>query len=161
MKVVRISIALSVLLGAAGCAAVRPLVIADAVGPLQPLLAETGPHGSMIVYSDTEGPLADPADYSPHSGYKLHSTDGRLLQVVENRSATDARQPRTLRLGVGRYVVTALAPRVGLVSIPVVIDAEQVTVVDLNREVLPSLLVAGEEWVRLPNGQIIGSKAQM
>jgi len=160
MKIARMSIALSVLLGAVGCAPVQPLVIADAVGPLQPLLAETGPHGTMIVYTDTEGPLADPADYSPHTGYKLYSMDGRLLQAVENRSVTDGRQPKALRLGVGRYLVTASAPRVGLVSIPVVIGEEQVTVVDLNREVLPNLLVAGEEWVRLPNGEIIGSKAQ-
>ena len=160
MKIARMSIALSVLLGVVGCAPVQPLVIADAVGPLQPLLAETGPHGTMIVYTDTEGPLADPADYSPHTGYKLYSMDGRLLQAVENRSVTDGRQPKALRLGVGRYLVTASAPRVGLVSIPVVIGEEQVTVVDLNREVLPNLLVAGEEWVRLPNGEIIGSKAQ-
>jgi len=160
MKILRMSFALSMLLGVAGCAPVQPLVIADAVGPLQPLLAETGPHGSMIVYTDTEGPLGDPGDFSPHSGYKLYSMDGRLLQTVENRSVTDGRQPKTLRLGVGRYMVTALAPRVGPVSVPVVIGEEQVTVVDLNREVLPNLLAAGEEWVRLPNGQVIGSRAQ-
>ena len=160
MKIACMSIALSALLGLVGCAPIRPLVIGDAVGPLQPLLNESGPHGSLIVYSDTEGPVGDPGDYSPHSGYKLYSMAGKLLQSVENRSATDGREPKTLRLGIGRYLVTASAPRVGLVSVPVVIGEEQITVVDLNQEVLPSLLVAGEQWVRLPNGQVIGSKAQ-
>jgi hypothetical protein len=160
MNMARPAIVLSALLGLAGCAPVQPLVVADAVGPLQPLIAESGPHGSMIVYSDTQGPVADPADYSPHSDYKLYSADGQLLQTVQNRSATDARQAKTLRLAAGRYTVTAVAPRVGLVSIPVVVNEDQVTVIDLNREVLPNLLVAGEEWVRLPNGQIIGSRAQ-
>lgn len=89
----------------------------------------------------------------------LYSMAGQVLQSVENRSATDWREPKTLRLGVGRYLVTALAPRVGLVSVPVVIGEEQITVVDLNHEVLPGLSVAGEQWVRLPNGQVIGSKA--
>ena len=160
MKIARTSIALAVLLGVAGCAPVQPLVVSDAVGPLQPLLRESGPHGSMIVYTDTQGPVADPGDYSPHSSYELYSMDGKLLQTVENRSATDGRQPKMLRLAVGRYQVTADAPRVGLVSIPIVIAEEQTTVVDLNREVLPHLLVAGEDWVRLPNGVVIGSKAQ-
>jgi hypothetical protein len=49
---------------------------------------------------------------------------------------------------------------VGLVSVPVVIAEEQVTVIDFNQEVLPNSLVAGDQWVRLPNGQIIGYKAQ-
>lgn len=160
MKIACLSIALSALLGVAGCAPVRPLLVSDAVGPLQPLVTESGPHGSLIVYSDTEAPVGDPGDYSPHTGYKLYSMEGQVLQSVQNRSATDWREPKTLRLGVGRYLVTAFAPRVGLVSVPVVIGEEQITVVDLNHEVLPGSVVAGEQWVRLPNGQVIGSKAQ-
>lgn len=113
----------------------------------------------LVVYSDTEGLVDDPGDYSPHSGYKLYSMEGQGLQSVENRSATDWREPKTLRLGVGRYLVTAFAPHVGLVSVPVVIGDEQTTIVDLNHEVLPGSSV-GEQWVRLPNGQVIGAKAQ-
>lgn len=160
MKITRLPIVLAALLGAVGCAPLQPLLVADAVGPLQPLLTESGPHGSMIVYTDAVGAVADPGDFSPHSDYRLFSSSGALLQTVENRSTSDARRPRTVRLGVGSYLVTASAPRVGLVSIPIVIGENQTTVIDLVREVMPDLQAAGDEWVRLPNGQVIGAKAQ-
>ena len=91
--------------------------------------------------------------------------DGRLLRSVDNRSSPFGRGLATVELPVGHYRVSASAPQFGLISIHVVINPAQTTVIDLINEVLPRSLAdaeqgAGEQWVRLPNGQVIGSKAE-
>lgn len=145
-----------------GCAPVHPLVVSETIGPMQSPVA-VHQHGSLIVYSDTERPGADPGDYAPHSDYSLYSVDGQLLRSVTNRNAPFGRAPATVQLPVGRYKVVAIAPKFGLISIPVVIANSQTTVVDLISEVYPpadKLQPDAREWVQLPDGQIIGTKAE-
>jgi hypothetical protein len=160
MKPIYILMALAVLLAGAGCAPIQPLVLSDPIGPLQPIADEFSLRGSLIVYSDTDGPPLDPADYSPHSSYKLYTMEGQLVRWVGNRDNMTSREPATLDLPVGQYKVTARAPNIGFVTVPVVIKENRTTIVDLNGDVLPHSLPANEKWVRLPNGQVIGSKSE-
>ncbi|WP_116809830.1 PEGA domain-containing protein [Steroidobacter cummioxidans] len=147
----------------AGCAPVQPFSVPEIIGPLQ--TAPTAATGSLIVYTETERPGADPSDYEPHSDYRLSSKDGKLLRSVNNRNAPSGRAPASVELPVGYYTVTANAPGFGLINIPVAIEASQTTVVDLTNQVFPpastnSVQSDADGWVRLPNGQVIGSKAQ-
>lgn len=144
----------------AACGTVQPCVVNDPIGPLPSSFESATPHGTLIVYSDTQRPAIDPADYAPHSDYLLYSESGVRLRTVENRISAFGRGPAEVSLAVGKYRVLASAPRVGLVSLPVVIRDSQTTVVDLVNQVVPQSAADGNEWVRLPNGQIIGAKSQ-
>ncbi len=164
MNTLRTCIYLSAVLFATACAPVQPRLIPDTVGPIEST-QRVQAIGSLIVYTDTERPGADPIDYAPHSDYRLYSKDDVLLFWVTNRNAPMGHAPATVELPIGHYKVVAAAPGVGLLSIPVAIIQSQTTVVDLINQVFPPPskqtpdLAAGN-WVRLPNGQIIGSRAQ-
>lgn len=164
MKPFHTCIFVSTLLFAAACAPAQPWLVTDTIGPL-PSPAAARPTGSLIVYTETERPGADPTDYAPHSDYRLYSMDGSLLRWVTNRNAPMGRAPATVELPIGHYKVVAAAPGAGLLNIPVVINQSQTTLVDLINEVFPPPSKQGPDldtghWVRLPSGQIIGSKAE-
>jgi hypothetical protein len=151
---------LAVLTACAGCAPIQPLVLSNPVGPLQSFADESRTGGSLVVYSETDGRVLDPADYPPHSDYQVYTLDGQRIWSVTNRDSISAREPATLELPVGQYKVTAKVLKIGFVTVPVVIEKDRTTVVDLNADVLPHSLAANEKWVSLPNGQIIGSKSK-
>jgi hypothetical protein len=157
MKMIQV---LAVLTACAGCAPIQPLVLSNPVGPLRSFVDESRTGGSLVVYSDADGRVADPADYSPHSDYEVYTMDGQAIRSVTNRDNMSAREPAIVELPVGQYKVTAKALKFGVVTVPVVIEQGHTTVVDLNAEILPHSLAANEKWVSLPNGQIIGSKSE-
>jgi hypothetical protein len=157
MKMIQV---LAVLTACAGCAPIQPLVLSHAVGPLRSFADESRTAGALVVYSDTDGPVIDAADYSPHSDYNVYTMDGQPVRSVTNRDNMSAREPAILELPVGQYKITAKALKFGFVTVPVVIENGRTTLVDLNRELLPRSLAANEKWVSLPNGQIIGSKSE-
>lgn len=77
--------------------------------------------------------------------------------MVNNRDSSLARDPVTLDLPVGQYQVTARAANFELVTVAVVIQGGRLTVVDLTQDVLAHATAANGNWVRLPNGEVIGS----
>lgn len=146
------------LLAGAGCAPIQPLVLDEPIGPLTWRVDES--RGSLIVYTDTESSPLDPADVARRSDYKLYTIGDEFLHAVNNRNGSFWRDPVTLELPVGQYKVTARAANFRFVTVPVVIQGGRTTVVDLTQEVLSHATAANGDWVRLPNGQVIGSKAE-
>jgi hypothetical protein len=139
-----------------GCASTASLVIDQPIGP-----ADRGAlprdSGTLVVYSMREFINGD-QDELVHSEYSVHALDGTLVRRVNNRGLSD-REPATVPLPAGRYKVLAMNYRYGRVSLTADIQAGLQTVIDLARETLPER-ASGEQWVRLPSGQIVGTRSE-
>lgn len=105
--------------------------------------------------------MGDFDDIQRHTDYKVFSEAGKLLEVVHNHPIRSGEEPAQVDLPPGTYRVVANANGYGLVTVPVVIKANQVTTVHLE---------GGGSWpneaaftqansVRLPDGQIVGWRA--
>jgi hypothetical protein len=155
--------ALALVLTSACVQSSQPLTLA-AVGPA-PLPAPTVT-GSLVVYSayDTH-PSANMVDENDrrYTDYKIYTdaTERQLVKSVDNRADILGDSPATVELPPGRYLVEALWNGHGSVNIPVVIAMDRTTIIHLE---------GGSPWpanagftdanaVRLPNGQIIGWRA--
>ncbi len=148
----------------AGCASSAPALALAPVGPPQHAPTPASAQGTLLVYSafNTGVPSPNlPDDIRQHSDYELRSPDGRLLQVVSNHAGFQSEDPAPVPLPAGNYRITARANGYGLVNVPVVIAANQVTTVHLE---------GGAAWpdqaalntansVRLPHGEVVGWKA--
>ena len=104
-------------------------------------------YGFLLVYT---APEVDPYlngrdEYRPrYTDYKILTGPGEFLQVVHNDSGTLMQKPARVRLPAGDYRVVAWANGRGLVTVPVVIAAQQLTLVhldmDKNKNVKPTNL---------------------
>jgi len=148
-----------------GCATGNHTLMLDTVGPVRPPwnTADTT-KGRLTVYSA----YAVTADFNDrdtrrpeYSDYKICDADGQLLQRVHNNSGTILQTPVAVLLTPGKYQVLAYANGYGAVTIPVMIAAQQTTLLHLE---------GGNPWadesvfnetnaVRLPDGQIVGWRA--
>jgi hypothetical protein len=131
-------IALAALGGLAACA--TPLVIREAVGPQRPLPVEAAMDGTLIVYTLTYAATYAQSEYPVHTDYTLLSRDQKVIQRVANRTGSFEANPVRVPLPPGEYSVQAPLARGGLVRVPVVIAAGQVTLVDLDGTALPRKL---------------------
>ena len=149
----------------AGCATGKSGITLDAVGPFpgQPA-AVSSANGTLVVYSayqvNADFNSRDP--YRPeYSDYKIFTTDGKLLQRVHNNSGTILQDPGSVELPTGKYRVIARANGYGYVTVPVIVEAQQSTILHLE---------GGGSWsdksalghtdaVRLPDGQVVGWRA--
>jgi hypothetical protein len=148
-----------------GCAAGRNGMALDTVGPpLSQPTAANSTNGTLVVYSAYEV-NADFNSRDPnrpeYSDYRILTNGGKLLQRVHNDSGTAIQDPVAVGLPPGKYRVSARANGYGYVTIPVIIETQQTTILHLE---------GGSSWpdesafnqtnaVRLPDGQIIGWKA--
>ena len=120
--------------------------------------------GTLVVYSafkrNADFNTSDP-NRPEHSDYKIFNTDGSLLCKVHNVTTTVFEDAVPIDLPPGRYTVGARANEYGYLKIPVMVVAQQRTVVHLE---------GGGFWpsdstfdasnsVSLPDGQIIGWKS--
>lgn len=145
------------------CATPPPLVIDQPIGPYNEL-ARSSNVGTLLVYSDTESLNGDP-EYLVHTNYTVLTSEGALVCKIDNHNSTVDIHPTPISLPAGRYKVIAKNLRYGDVSLVAVIQPGRETIIDLNEDVLPARTArAGnaeaDDWVRLPSGQIIGSKAR-
>ena len=122
-----------------------------------------GSNGTLEVFSafDSHAHFNDLPYLRHYTDYKITSADGTLQQTVHNNNGLLVEAPKSLELPVGSYQVVAHANGYGLVTVPVVIQANQVTTVHLeggaswpNHAVL-----LGSNPVRLPDGEIAGWRA--
>jgi len=150
------------LLALDGCATHRTITLAEAVGPLHPSMHHDKEVGSLIVYSDTEFYQPPNENRASHSPYRIETKDGQFLMGVRNKKGTFFEEPETVALPVGEYIVRARAANAGMVKVPIVIEAGQTTIVDLNGERLSQECSTGNDstLVRLPGGAAIGEKAR-
>jgi hypothetical protein len=149
-----------------GCATGKNGLALDTVGPPPfPLAAtrSTLTNGTLVVYSalrrNADFNALDP-NRPEYSDYKILTSDGKLLQRVHNNSGTILQDVVPVQLPPGKYNVIARANGYGYLTIPVIIAAQQTTMLHLE---------GGGSWpdesafnqtnaVRLPDGQIIGWK---
>jgi len=147
-----------------GCATGKNGLALDTVGPPLPQpTAAISTNGTLVVYSayevNADFNARDP-NRPEYSDYKILTTDGKLLQRVHNNSGTILQDPVSVELQPGKYNVVARANGYGYLTIPVIIAAQQNTILHLE---------GGGSWpdesafnqtnaVRLPDGQIIGWK---
>ena len=149
----------------AGCATGKSGIALDVVGPIpaQPA-AVSLTNGTLVVYSayEVNADFNSRDPYRPeYSDYRIFTSDGKLLQRVHNNSGTILQDPVPVELPAGKYRVIARANGYGYVTIPVIVDAQQSTVLHLE---------GGGSWpdepvfnqtnaVRLPDGQVVGWRA--
>lgn len=149
------------LVAVTGCATRARVVVQQAVGPARAVLARRrNSNGSLVVYSAMEVINAADARHPAHSSYRIYMPDGKLLRDVDNREGSFYQDPIAVPLAPGKYNIEARATNVGWVELPVIIEQGRTTVVDLDGDVLPPHEAGNGEWVRLPGGQIVGSRAQ-
>ena len=162
MKYTNYFLLMGLIVLASGCAFSRHVVLQTAVGPPPFVVATRSPEGGLAVYSASDiGTPGEPDYVNYHSGYKIYSLDGKMLKYVNNRvGPTYVEDPATVSLPPGRYNVVAGAAAFGTVSVPVVIEAGKTTFVHLDGSKLSSgRQTAASDFVRLPDGSIIGWRA--
>jgi hypothetical protein len=155
------------LLGAAalmgGCVSQPHGLVLDPIGPPNPQSAGAGSIGTLVVFSacDAHADFNDLPYLRHYTDYKITSKDGKLVQTVHNDNGPVPEGPKRVQLPVGTYSVVARANGYGVVTVPVIIRADQVTTVHLE---------GGPSWenrsqlnqsnpVRLPDGDIAGWRA--
>jgi hypothetical protein len=140
-----------------GCASRPPRVIDQPIGPLDANASSAG-NGTLVVYSGQESFNGDP-EYLVHTSYTILDPAGAVLRKVDNRGPVADRDPSQVLLPAGRYKVLAEDSYYGVVSLMADIQAGRKTVIDLNEEQFPPR-ARGDQWVRLPSGQIVGAKSR-
>jgi hypothetical protein len=149
----------------AGCATNQPLILHEAVGPLAPPVTSSSSEGRLIVYSATRVTTADQSEYPVHTPYTVYGSGDKVVRRVTNTAGLYSQSPAAVSLPQGEYHVKALAAGSGYVVMPVVIVAGKTTIVDLDGTALPQDTDASVEsggaaqWVRLPDGRVVGSRA--
>jgi hypothetical protein len=148
----------------AGCASNDNHLVLGAVGPSAPMSATVpSNNGTLVVYSaykrnadfNSRDPLAQ-----EYSDYRIFTADDKALRDVHNNSGTIDQGPLAVELAPGNYRVVARANGYGYVTVPVVIEAKQTTVLHLDGGAWPDNSSSDPaNAVRLPDGHIIGWKA--
>ena len=145
------------------CTSAEPTIVSAPVGPRPPGLHEGEYVGFLTVYSATEQhPDGDNTYANVHTDYRIYRANGRLFKQVRNSLSPTDETPERMTLPKGSYVVVAQSETMGTVSIPVVIQTGKATDLHLERvKDWKALAVNAREsdYVRLPNGQIIGYRA--
>jgi len=146
----------------AGCAQTGQTLVLEPVGPPPASFAQPSTaNGTLVVYSafsvNFDFNARDPY-HQEYSDYRIFSQDGKFLQRVHNDSGFDWSSPAVVSLPAGRYRVVAQANGCGVVTVPVQVEANQITTVHLEGDSSwpnknPSLKANA---VRLPDGRFVG-----
>jgi len=146
-----------------GCVSPQHELVLDPIGPPSSSSAGAGSSGTLVVYSAFD-PHADFNDlpYVRHyTDYQIVSADGSLRHMIYNTNGQSLDAPKRVELPVGTYRVMADANGYGLVTVPVVIRANQTTTVHLegNASWSNNTALLRSNPVRLPDGEIAGWRA--
>jgi hypothetical protein len=140
-----------------GCATPAPLALNDPIGPAKVRPAVAANAGRLKVYSMSYvGSVDGDIERYVHTQYTVYANDGKKVRSVPNQTGVYNGDPDIVALPVGTYRVKAEAYGVGWVSVPVVIERDRTTVVDLNGEWWTDHPLA-DRAVTLPNGSVIGA----
>src|ERR1039458_6370898 len=118
-----------------GCASGQHGLTLNPVGPPSIQSTASDDHGTLVVFSAYDVTAAGVGDYEhrhQYSDYKILTQDGKLLQNVHNDSNTVLREAARVKLPAGTYRVVAHANGYGRVTVPVVIEKNEVTPVHLD-----------------------------
>jgi hypothetical protein len=156
----------NMLLGAAllaRCISQQHGLVLEPIGPPNVQLARAGSNGTLVVFSafDTHAHFNDLPYLRHYTDYKITSQDGKVVQTVHNDTGTLLEEPKEVQLPAGVYSVVARANGYGVVAVPVVIRANQITTVHLEGGASwpNNAALLGSNPVRLPDGEIAGWRA--
>jgi hypothetical protein len=116
-------------------------------------------NGELTVYSETYSPTLEQSEYPTHTNYTIATVDDHVIEHVTNATGTFNSRPARVSLPAGEYHVRAQYNGGRFVTVPVVIEPDKITVVDLDGEALSQGRAVGREMVRLPDGQVVGWSA--
>jgi hypothetical protein len=128
------------------------------------LLISTAGTGDLIVYSATYAPTLEQSEYTAHTNYTIATPDDRVIRHVANATGSFASRPARVSLPPGEYHVRAQYEGGRFVTVRIVIEPGQTTVLDLEgeasqqasaTETAPATETA-KEIIRLPNGKAVG-----
>ncbi len=142
-------------------AAAVPLLVSCASTPVA--LAPVGPSpfarhssirglGDLQVYTEPEERYDHDLAYFPHTDYQLYTAEGRHLKRVWNHNTFEDETPARVSLPPGQYIVEASAEFIGLVRVPVVVKANELTKVVLQPGWNPGANVSRSDLVQTPKG---------
>jgi hypothetical protein len=118
------------LVSLAGCAA-APTVIHEPVRP-QRQLVRRRTDGGLVVYSAPRVSWYAQAEYPAYTDYTIYTQDGKVLSRIDNSTGSFNGYPARVTLQPGEYRVKALQAGRGYALVPVIIEAGETTVVNLN-----------------------------
>jgi hypothetical protein len=139
-----------------GCST-HPVVVQTPVGPEPPRPPPR--NGDLVVYSATYAATAEQSEYPVHTNYTVATTSGKVIERVANASGPFSADPATVVLPSGEYQVRAQYNHGGFVVVPVVIEPNKTTVVDLDGEAPPQHPASTTDTVRLRDGHVVGWRA--
>ena len=163
MKTLKSSLCIFHATAFAGCATHTAVTVDQPVGPdlAQPRINLNNGAGRLLVYSALELVDQTESDHPTHSSYVIYDKTGHIVRRVDNRSGSFYQTPETVSLPPGEYKVKARATNSGMVEVPVIVKENKTTFVDLEGTHLPQRKPTGAgQWVRLPNGQVIGMRSE-
>ena len=160
-----------------GCASAEPVAVSGPVGPAPAGRAQASGRSSLQVSSAR---VRAPVDvnkeeflwnndfgkndfsYEPaHSDYTICTRDGKVLEHVRNARNANDPEPAVVPLPPGNYEVKAKARDYGVVTIPVVVEAGKLTLVNLQWGENPVVdSVAKANAVLLGGYRIVGWQAK-
>jgi hypothetical protein len=139
----------------AGCAS-TPIAIAT-VGPGPTSQKDHYGDGYIKVFSNTKKHrIGDGPAYYTHTGYSLYDESGNRIQYVANHIGEMDESPSLVTIPAGNYKVVANSSAYGRVTVPVVVQGGEITVLHLDRGWRPASTVSTNELVRLPDGEAVG-----
>ncbi len=120
--------------GAQGLAAVAPVAAPESYAATA---AESGSRtGYLLVYSATFPQTLEQSEYRAHTNYTIATSDDKVVEHVINARGSFNSRPARVSLPAGEYHVRAQNSGGQFVTVPVVIEADKTTVVDLDGETL-------------------------
>jgi hypothetical protein len=94
------------------------------------------PAGTLIVYSATYPQTLEQSEYPAHTNYTIATPDDKVIEQVTNATGSFNSRPARVSLPPGEYHVRAQYNGGRFVTVPVVIEPNKTTVVDLDGETL-------------------------
>lgn len=112
--------------------------------------------GELVVYSATFAPTVEQSEYPVHTDYTVATTNGTVMERIANQTGPFGASPVKVTLPEGRYQVRAQYEGGQFVVVPVVIEADKTTTIDLTGGPLPQGGDPTAQPVRLPDGAVVG-----
>jgi hypothetical protein len=116
--------------------------------------------GDLVVYSATFPQTLEQSEYPAHTDYTIATPDDKVIEHVTNATGTFNSRPARVSLPPGQYHVRAQYNGGRFITVPVSIEPNETTVIDLDGETIKQgSRATAKEVVRLPNGRVVGWSA--
>ena len=145
------------ILAVVGCAV--PATLAKVASTADEVHCNADASGSLIVYSATYPQTLEQSEYAAHTNYTVSTVGDKLIRRVSNNRDSFGASPSIVELPCGNYHVRAQYGDGRFIVVPVPVQADRTTVVDLDGEPLPAGAPGAREPIRLPGGELAGWRA--